>query len=214
MGTYRDYTEIEEKLNYGTHFIALSFYLIACPYLIVNAIKISTTISISGLIIYSIGLVAVFSTSSLYHFTKSRELKTKYRTLDHMAIFLLIGGTYTPVVQGYISEPTASIFLAILWLLLIGGIVMKFFFMGKYKAFSIGLYIFLGCMVLLIIKPIVEAMPHDIFILTLLGGVAYLVGVLFYINKKTEYTHTIWHLFVMLASFLHFMAIFKTSLNV
>jgi hemolysin III len=101
----------------------------------------------------------------------------------------------------------------VLWILLIGGMVMKFFFMGRFKVFSIGLYVFLGCMVLLIIKPIVEAMPHDIFILILLGGISYLVGVLFYIQKAKMYTHTIWHLFVMAASFFHFLAIYKTSMN-
>jgi hemolysin III len=68
-------------------------------------------------------------------------------------------------------------------------------------------------MVLAIIKPIIDAMPHDIFILILLGGIAYLVGVLFYINKKREFTHTIWHLFIILASFFHFLAIYKTSMN-
>lgn len=213
MGTYRDYTELEEKLNYGTHFIALAFYLVACPYMIINASHIPNKVNIAGLIIYAIGLIAVFSTSSLYHYTKNRELKTKYRTLDHMAIFLLIGGTYTPVVNRYIEEPLGTIFLTLLWVLLIGGILMKFFFMGRFKTFSIGMYVFLGCMVLAIIKPIIEAMPHDIFILILLGGIAYLVGVLFYINKKREFTHTIWHVFIMAASFFHFLAIYKTSMN-
>ena len=74
--------------------IGLLFYLIACPYLIYQATMQVNQVSISGLIIYCIGLIAVFSTSSLYHFTKDNELKIKYRTLDHMAIFLLIGGIF------------------------------------------------------------------------------------------------------------------------
>jgi hemolysin III len=213
LGTYRDYTDLEEKLNYSTHFIALAFYAIACPYMIVKASLNPNKINVAGLIIYAIGLIAVFSTSSLYHFTKDRELKTKFRTLDHMAIFLLIGGTYTPVVNKYIEDPLGTIFLTVLWTLLIVGILMKFFFMGRFKTFSIGMYVFLGCMVLSIIKPIIDAMPHEIFILILLGGISYLVGVLFYINKKREYTHTVWHLFIILASFFHFLAIYKTSMN-
>jgi hemolysin III len=123
LGTYRDYTELEEKLNYGTHFLALAFYTIVCPYMIVKASLNPSKVNIAGLIIYSIGLIAVFSTSSLYHYTKDRELKTKFRTLDHMAIFLLIGGTYTPVVNKYIDEPLGTIFLTLLWTLLIGGII-------------------------------------------------------------------------------------------
>lgn len=213
MGTYREYTETEEKLNYGTHLVALIFYILACPYLIFRAVNMPYGINIAGLIIYSIGLIAVFATSSLYHYTKNRELKTKYRTLDHMAIFLLIGGTYTPVIDKYIANPLGDIFLTILWMILIGGILMKFFFMGRFKAFSIGLYVFLGCMVLFLIKPIVEAMPHDIFILILLGGISYLVGVIFYIKKSQMYTHTLWHFFVMIASFFHFLAIFKTAIH-
>jgi len=213
LGTYRDYTDTEEKLNYGTHLVALVFYIVACPYLIYRAIITPNGVNIAGLVIYSVGLIAVFATSTLYHYTQNRELKTKYRTLDHMAIFLLIGGTYTPVINKYIENPLGTIFLTILWSILIGGILMKFFFMGRFKAFSIGLYVFLGCMVLFLIKPIVTAMPQDIFVLILSGGIAYLVGVLFYVNKKREYTHTIWHLFIMAASFLHFLAIFKTSIN-
>jgi hemolysin III len=90
MGTYRDYTETEEKLNYGIHFFALIFYLIACPYMIIKAHHVPNKVNIAGLIIFAIGLVAVFSTSTLYHFTKSKELKIKFRTLDHIAIFIPI----------------------------------------------------------------------------------------------------------------------------
>lgn len=211
MGTYRDYTETEEKLNFGSHLIGLFFYLIACPYLIFRAANMPNPVNIAGLIIYSIGLIAVFSTSSLYHYSKSRELKTKYRTLDHMAIYLLIGGTYTPVINKYIANPIGTIFLVILWGILIGGIVMKFFFMGRFKTFSIILYVFLGCMVIFLINPILENMPHDVFTFILLGGVTYLAGVIFYINKRREYTHTLWHIFVLAASIFHFIAIFKTS---
>lgn len=211
MGTYRDYTEIEEKLNYGTHFCGLVFYLFACPYLVYQAALKPNHVSISGLVIYSIGLIAVFSTSSLYHFTKNRELKTKFRTLDHMAIFLLIGGTYTPVVGKYVANPLGAVFLIILWSILIAGIMMKFFFMGRFKTFSIVLYVFLGCMVLFIIKPILENMPDDVFRYILFGGITYLAGVVFYINKRREYTHTLWHLFVLAASIFHFIAVFKIA---
>lgn len=213
MGTYRDYTDLEEKLNYGSHIIGFVFYLFACPYLIIQASFHPNGVNLAGLIIYSIGLIAVYATSFLYHYTRNRELKTKFRTLDHMAIFLLIGGTYTPVINKYIPEPTGTIFLTFLWLLLIGGIVMKFFFMGRFKSFSIGLYVFLGCLVLILIKPIVATMPNHIFIHVLLGGITYLIGVLFYINKKKEYTHTIWHLFILVASFFHFLAIYRIAVN-
>lgn len=181
--------------------------------MLVKVINIHNNVNIAGLIIYCVGLVAVYATSFSYHYVKDRELKFKLRTLDHMAIFLLIGGTYTPIVNKFIENPLGTIFLSILWAILIAGIVLKFFFMGRFKAFSIGLYIFLGCMVLFIIKPIVSNMPHHIFILILLGGISYLVGVLFYVNKKVIYTHTVWHLFVLLASFLHFLAIYKISLE-
>lgn len=211
MGTYRDYTETEEKLNFGSHLLGLFFYLIACPYLIIRAANMPHPVNIAGLIIYSIGLIAVFSTSSLYHYTKSRELKTKYRTLDHMAIFLLIGGTYTPVVNMYIANPLGTIFLVILWAILIGGILMKFFFIGRFKTFSIILYVFLGCMVVFLIKPVLENMPDDVFTFILLGGITYLVGVIFYVNKRREYTHTLWHIFVLAASIFHFIAVFKIA---
>lgn len=213
MGTYRDYTDTEERLNFGTHFLALIYFLYACPKLIYDAANVPNGINIAGVIIYSIGLIACFASSSLYHFATNREVKTKFRTLDHMAIFLLIGGTYTPLVSKYIEHPLATIFLTILWVLLISGILMKFFFMGRFKTFSILMYVFLGCMVFFIIKPIVSNMPDEVFKLTLGGGVCYLIGVLFYIQKKREYTHTIWHLFIMAASYMHYLAIYKATVQ-
>jgi len=205
---------MEEKLNFGSHLLGLIFFIFTCPYLIYQAAMQPHPVNIAGLIIYSMGLIAVFSTSSLYHFTKSRELKTKYRTLDHMAIFLLIGGTYTPVVNKYVANPLGTIFLIILWSILIGGLLMKFFYMGRFKTFSIALYVFLGCMVVFLINPILENMPHDVFTYILLGGITYLVGVIFYVNKKREYMHTLWHLFVLGASIFHFIAIYKISIQV
>lgn len=210
MGTYRDYTPLEEKLNSGSHFIALLTYLVLCPILIFNAVNYSIGINIAGLVIYSVGLVAVFFTSTMYHYIKDKELKKKFRTMDHMAIFLLIGGTYTPLVNKYIENPLGTIFLTILWTLLISGIFMKFFFMGKFKLLSIILYVFLGGMVVFIIQPIMKNMPTDVFRFTVAGGLIYLFGILFYINKKKAYTHTAWHIFVMTASFLHFLAIWRT----
>lgn len=208
------YTVFEEKLNFLSHLIGLLFFLIACPFMLFKAILSHNPSNLAGLIIYSVGLIAVYATSSMYHFIKNTELKLKFRTLDHMAIFLLIGGTYTPVVNKFIPNPLATIFLTILWIILILGIFMKFFFMGRLKAFSIGLYVFLGCMVLFIIKPIVSSMPHDIFIFILFGGLSYLVGVLFYVQKHRKYTHLIWHIFVLTASIFHFAAIYKTTFDI
>jgi hemolysin III len=204
------YTPFEEKLNFGSHFFGLLLYLVCCPILIYQAILNHSKVNIAGLVIYSIGLIAVYATSSIYHFIKNKELKVKFRTLDHMAIFLLIGGTYTPLVNKYISEPLGTIFLTILWTILISGIFMKYFFMGRFRLFSVFLYVFLGSMVIFIIKPIIQDMPSDIFLYVLLGGITYLIGVPFYMRKNIKYTHFLWHIFVLLASFLHYIAIYKT----
>jgi hemolysin III len=208
--TLSQYTPFEEKLNFGSHFFGLLLYIFCCPYLIFTAIQNPSKVNIAGLVIFSVGLIAVYATSSMYHFIENKELKTKFRTLDHMAIFLLIGGTYTPLVNKYISEPLGTIFLTILWTILIGGIVMKYFFMGRFRLFSVFLYVFLGSMVLFIIKPIIKDMPHNIFIYVLLGGVTYLIGVPFYMRKNLKYTHFLWHIFVLVASFFHYIAIYKT----
>src|SRR5690606_3459452 len=124
-------------------------------------------------------------------------LKERAHIADHISIFLLIGGTYTPIVYLFTPWETSSLFLSIMWGIIALGVVMKVFFTGKYTWVSTILYLALGWMVVFLYSPLKESMNWFVFQPILIGGLAYTIGVLFYIRKKMFYSHAIWHLFVL-----------------
>jgi len=132
------------------------------------------------------------------------------RMWDHIGIFLLIGGTYTPIVCRYTDTRTAVIFLSVMWTLIAAGSILKIFFTGRYDRLSTFIYLFLGWMVVFIIQPIRAHMPFEIFMWILAGGLAYTLGVVFYKWRNLKYQHSIWHLFVLAGTVLQFIAVYKS----
>jgi len=157
--------------------------------------------------IYGGTLVALYLASTLYHslaFTRARGL---FRKFDHMAIFLLIAGTYTPfcllVLKGWIGWTL----FGVVWGLTIAGIVLKSLFTGRFEWLSVTIYILTGWIVVFAIKPIYEALSVQGFVLLVAGGAAYTIGTFFYVNSRIPYSHSIWHLWVLAGSTLHFFSI-------
>lgn len=158
-------------------------------------------------VIYGVTLIALYFASTLYHslaFTRARYL---FRKFDHMAIFLLIAGTYTPFCLIALKGWVGWCLLAIVWTFAIVGVIMKSFFTGRYEWISIAMYILMGWMVIPVIKPIYEALSLQGFMLLVAGGLAYTIGTFFYMNSRIAYTHSIWHLWVLAGSVLHFFSI-------
>jgi hemolysin III len=168
--------------------------------------------SILDLVVYCIGLLTVYFTSTWYHYEQNLEKKVKIRVLDHMAIFLLIGGTYTPLLSEYFKHPLYTPFVLMLWTLIVVSIVAKYKYPNRFKVFFIINYVLLGSLVVLILNPLLQYMPREVFLDVLYGGIAYIVGIFFYINKKVRYTHFVWHCFVLIASFFHYRAIYHAVL--
>lgn len=125
--------------------------------------------------------------------------------MDHISIYFLIGGSYTPLVAKFV--PNSLQFLLILWVSIAIGVVFKLFFTGKYDFVSTLSYLALGWMALLIIEPLYHNAPEKVLLQIIAGGVSYSTGVIFYVWKRYMYHHAIWHLFVLVGSFFHFLAI-------
>ena len=161
-------------------------------------------------LIYGLSLVSLYTFSTLYHGLRHEKAKQVFHILDHCGIFLLIAGTYTPVLLISIGGTTGWVLFGIQWTMALIGIVLKIFYTGKYDLISTLIYALMGWMVVIRWRDLLESIPYAAFQLLLAGGIAYTVGIVFYlIDSKIKYSHFIWHLFVMAGSILHYIMIIK-----
>jgi hemolysin III len=203
----RDYKN-EEFWNVLTHFSGFIMSLIGIPFLFFfdNELTVLSTLSV---ILFSFGLLAVYSTSTLYHFILNSKLKKRFKVLDHISIYYLILGSYAPVCLITLYDYSGvSIFTAVLTLSIIGTI-KKLFFTGKYEFISLLLYLVMGWLIIFDINSLFRLIDSNAKLLLILGGVSYTFGVIFYAFSSIKYFHSIWHLFVLTGSVLHyFMMLF------
>lgn len=214
MTNNRPQTIGEEIANAITHGFGILFALLASPFLIMEAFHRGTTQTVWAVSMFSFGMLMVYLSSTIYHAVQHHHIKRKLRILDHISIFFLIGGSYSAVVQKFTDSHTATIFLTVMWSIIGLGTLMKLFFTGKYNTLSTGLYLGLGWMAIFLIKPLYANLPLDIFLWLLAGGMAYSLGVIFFVNDRLKYWHSIWHLFVLAGTITHFVAVYSSlSLN-
>jgi len=197
----------EEIFNSITHAIGLVLATIGVVVLVVNA----HTSGLIAVIIYGVTLVLLYLASTLYHITTHEKIKAAFRVFDHVGIFLLIAGTYTPFCLIALKGQFGAVLLSMVWLLALAGLILKIFFTGKYDLLSTLVYLALGWLVIFVVKPVYEALPVASFVLLIAGGVSYSSGVLFYRMPRLRYHHGIWHIFVLGGSALHFVAVWLIS---
>ena len=193
----------EEIANAITHGVGVILSIIGLVVLIVYG----GGGSVIGLAVYGVTLILLYLASTLYHsliFTRARSL---FRKFDHMAIFLLIAGTYTPFCLLALKGWLAWTLLGTVWAFAIFGIVMKSLFTGRFEWLSVCAYIATGWLVVFAIKPIYEALSFEGFLLLIGGGIAYTIGTFFYMRSRLPYNHSIWHLWVLAGSVLHFFSV-------
>jgi hemolysin III len=194
---------VPEIFNAITHGVGAGLAIAALVILIV----FSSAESFTGYVVFGIALTILYLTSTLYHSFTNEKVKTLFRKFDHMAIFILIAGTYTPYCLVTLKNSYGLGLLVAIWTLAISGIVLKIFLTGKLEWLSLSLYAIMGWLAIIMIKSIYHALPHDSFILLIAGGIAYTTGILFYASEKWKYNHSIWHLFVLAGSCCHFFSV-------
>jgi len=202
------YDSKEETLNVITHGIGFILSIVALVILIVYAAKYGTARHITSFAIFGGSLIVLYAASTLYHYAKNPELRLKLNILDHSAIYVLIAGTYTPftliVLKGWVGW---TIF-GISWGLALAGILFKVFYFGKYDKISTIAYVLMGWVIIFAIKPLIESFPTAGLMWLLAGGISYSIGAFFFSYKGIRFNHAIFHVFVLLGSFCHFMSIF------
>jgi len=200
-------TPKEEKLNALSHGVGLFCALISSPFLISLALDIGDFDLNLAVISFCLGMILVYSSSTFYHLAKDRRIKLKLQKADHISIYFLIAGSYSPMVLAILPRDKALFFLGILWVLVVLGTFFKLFFLGKYRFFSVTLYLGMGWMSVIIFKTMWERFDGNVIFWIALGGLFYTVGVFFYVQSKKLYYHAIWHLFVLAGTVSHFVAI-------
>ena len=197
----------EEVANAISHGIGLVLALAAVSVLVGLAVFEGTALHVAGFGIYGASLVAVYASSTAYHAARRPRLKRWLLVVDHAAIYLLIAGTYTPVLVLAVGGRFGWTMLALVWTLALGGVVFKLFFAGRYQRISLATYLGLGWLAAFVMGPLLEAMPMAGVMWIVAGGVCYSAGVVFFAWERLPYNHAVWHGFVMAGSACHFAAI-------
>jgi hemolysin III len=196
----------EEVANAITHGIGVGLAIAALVILVVFAARISDTWKVVSFSIYGATMIILFLSSTLYHSFPQPYLKRFFRIMDHSSIFLLIAGTYTPVTIGSMRGGWGWTLFGVIWGLTIVGIILKIFAMSKLKWLSIVVYLMMGWIILIAIKPLVAVVTTKFLIWILAGGLAYSLGIIFYVARKLPFHHAVWHMFVLAGSICHFFA--------
>lgn len=203
------YTFGEEIGNAISHGVGIAFSIIFLILLLIKGINEGQKLNIIAYVIYSMSAFILYFCSTMYHGlplgSKSKRLFNKF---DHMSIYLLIAGTYTPLTLVTIGGNLGIGLFIFLWVGATIGFILNLFFFGKFKLFHMFLYVALGWVAIFYIKTITQTLGTFPTILLISGGVAYTVGIVFYSLKLFKFTHMVWHLFVILGSILHFLTIY------
>ena len=201
----KDYKN-EEFWNSLTHFIGVILTVLGIPLLFYFDNKF-TSLSTLSIILFSFGLFFVYSSSSVYHFVINPRLKKRFQILDHISIYYLILGSYAPVCLITLYEYSGiNIFIVVLTLSIVGTL-KKLFFTGRFKIISLLLYLAMGWLIVVEINLLFELLDSEAELLLIIGGLSYTIGIIFYTLDKIKYFHSIWHLFVLTGSVLHYLLI-------
>ncbi|BDU17743.1 PAQR family membrane homeostasis protein TrhA [Lysobacter auxotrophicus] len=197
----------EEFVNALTHGLGATAALAGGAVLITLAALFGDGWQLGSAIVFGICLLALYLASTLYHAIQHPVAKARLKVVDHCAIYLLIAGTYTPFTLIGLRGPWGWGLFAAIWTLAFAGVVFKLFFTGRFKLLSTGIYIAMGWLVLVAIKPLIGALDGWTIGWLFGGGLFYTLGTVFYHRPSLPYSHAIWHLFVVAGSVCHYVAV-------
>ncbi|MBN2224864.1 MAG: hemolysin III family protein [Deltaproteobacteria bacterium] len=205
--SYHDQSLGEEIANGITHGIGAALSVAGLVILVVFAALYGDAWRVVSFSIYGATLVILYLISTLYHSFTTPRVKRLFQLFDHCSIYLLIAGSYTPLTLTVLRGPWGWTLFGLIWGLAITGIVLKVWFVGRFNVFSVVLYIAMGWLVVIALKPLFALVDHGMIMWLIIGGLSYTLGVIFYAAKRMPYHHAIWHLFVLGGSISHYFGI-------
>ncbi len=197
----------EEIANSVSHGVGLLAALVAAPVLVLDAIQRGDAATVLGAGVFAATMVLLYLASTLYHALPQNRAKRVFRALDHGAIFLLIAGTYTPFTLGVLRGTWGWTLLGLVWGLAIAGVILKAVGRLRYPVLSTCLYLGMGWLVLIAVRPLWLHVPPAGLLWLFAGGIAYTAGVAFFAAQRVRYSHFVWHLFVLAGTACHFFAV-------
>ena len=203
-------TNTEEWFNTISHGIAALASTVGFVLLVMLGNSSELSFTLFSAIVFGVSLVLLYTFSTIYHGARNEKTKKVFQILDHCGIYLLIAGTYTPVLLVSIGGTTGWVIFGVQWTIAFIGLVIKIFYTGKFDLISTLMYAVMGWMIVIRWQDLVDAIPSAALTLLLAGGISYTVGIVFYlIDTRIKFSHFIWHLFVMAGSLMHFIMIVK-----
>lgn len=201
-------TRAEEIGNATTHAMGALLSLVAITLLIIFASHQNDVLKLISSIIFGCTLFLMYMSSTLYHSIREPTLKHFFRIVDHASIYLLIAGSYTPFMLVTLRGPWGWSMFTVVWSLAVAGVIFKLFYAHKFELLSTIIYLVMGWMSLIVVKPIYQSLPSGGLECIVAGGLCYTIGVIFYAWERLKYGHVLWHLFVLAGSIFHFFAVF------
>jgi hemolysin III len=207
-GGIKYYSPIEEKINIISHAIGFILSIVAFVLLVTHANLHGDVWHIVSFSIFGASLIILYGASTFYHSAKKSELRNRLKIIDHASIYILIAGTYTPFTLVTLNGTIGWVIFSTSWGLALTGIILKLFFTGKYNLISTIMYVLMGWVIVFAIKPLINNLPLEGLLWLLAGGISYTIGAILYSIKKIKFNHAIFHVFVLIGSFCHFMSVF------
>ena len=208
MSNAEGYSVAEEVAHALTHGVGAIAAIVGLVFMVVWAVSYGDTYHVVSASIYGASLILLYTSSTFYHAFPWPRIKAFFQQMDHAAIYVLIAGTYTPFALVSLRGVWGWSLLGVVWGIAIIGVVLELAIAERKKWLSLSLYLGLGWMALIVIKPMLDSVETGGLWLLLSGGLAYTFGVMFYVWKSLRFHHAIWHLFVLAGSVLHFLSVF------
>lgn len=205
---FKTYPPLEEKINVISHAFGLGLSVVGLFLLILRAGEFRDPWVLGSFVVFGLTMILLYAASTFYHNSRRREIRYRLKILDHAAIYFLIAGTYTPFALVTLRGTVGWIIFGVVWSLAFLGAILKLFFTGKFKILSTVMYVLMGWIIIFAIKPLIDNLSINGLLWLFAGGVSYMIGAALYSINRIKFNHAIFHFFVLLGTFCHFMAIY------
>ena len=206
----RQQSSMEEWFNCLSHGVGMVVALMVMPHLVTAAAQYGDSVTVAGARIFGSSIILLYASSTIFHAVPGDRKRTKriFNVIDHISVYLLIAGTYTPFMLDPLRGPLGWSLFTLIWLLALLGAVFKFQGRLWKQPYSVAYYLFMGWLVLIAVVPLTNRLPTGVLLPLVAGGVLYSAGVYFYLLHHRRYAHFVWHLFVLAGTAAHLGAVF------
>ena len=203
------YPEKEENLNIISHGFGLVLSIVGCSFLILKSQEFDGFWKPISFVIYGLSMILLYAASTFYHAAKNPTRRRRLNIFDNAAIYILIAGSYSPFCLVGLDSKLGWYMFVFVWFFSLVGVILKLSYTGRYYKISTGMYLLMGWQVMVFIQPLMQQLSAENFQYLVAGGIFYSVGAILYSIKRIPYNHAIFHVFVLLGSFSHFLAIYN-----